>query len=666
MQQRLTTSLPGLLWLPLAALLLWLAWPGLAGPFVFDDLPNLERLQQLQGQLSWNHLGQYLASFHGNPGRPLATLSFLINDVGWPSTPWGFKYTNLLLHMLAGLMSFGLARALALAYDSHGCDSSKHTTRAAWIGLIAAAIWLLHPIQVSAVFLVVQRMTILSALFVLVGLWAYVALLQRAATAIGVFFALSMLALFTVLAFLCKENGALAPLYAWVLHTTLLRNVLDLKRLPARPLALSAVTFAALLPFVAFVLRPDSWLDFSNRAYTLGERLLTQPRVLMDYLQSIVLPRLSGGGSVFHDDYVFSTGWLTPPATLLALIAVAALLATGIALRRRKPWLSLAILWFLAGHSVESTFVSLELYFEHRNYLPLFGIALALARAVTTCPARYRSAAAAVVLMWLALAAFVTRQQAHIWSSEVLMAEIWGAERPASSRAVQLRAKVRFDRGDLAGARAVFSEALARGTGDGNAALYVLLLDCHLRKPIPASQLSGVREALSAELADIGTSNLVTQLREQATSQQCPGFTLDEWFGLTDAMLKNPRRHGLHFIYHERARARQSQRDLDGTLTALEAAYKAQPAVERANLIAGIFASAGLFDEARQWAITARDLRVPPFKAWLQQRARNSAQLLKAIDDGKRQAEARSLTPPKPAPALPADPHSETAHPPTP
>jgi hypothetical protein len=154
-----------------------LLWPGIHGPFLFDDGPNLQNLRDLNGHLSRQSIGVYLSLFTGSPGRPLSALSFLINDVAWPSQPLGFKLTNLWIHLLNGVLVFGLARTLAGAY----CGPSL---RADLIALVTAAIWLLNPIQISAVFLTVQRMAELVATAMFAGLWGFFALSMRAQTAL--------------------------------------------------------------------------------------------------------------------------------------------------------------------------------------------------------------------------------------------------------------------------------------------------------------------------------------------------------------------------------------------------------------------------------------------------------------------------------------------------
>lgn len=626
---------PALLWPAIGLVVLALLWPGLSGPFLFDDMPNLQHLAHVGGTLEWPRIGSYLASFQGNPGRPLAAMSFLINDVAWPSTPFGFKYTNLMLHLLAGLMAFGLARALVLAYS--GGETAEDLRQAGWCGLVASAIWMVHPIQVSPVFLVVQRMTILSAIFVMAGLWTYITLMRRARNAAGVFTALATLASFTALAILCKENGALALLYAWVLHATVLRPMVTGDRaVPGSALARVSIPLAAILPFAALLLDFDAEGNYAMRPFTVLERMLTQSRVIVDYLHAILIPRLGGGGSIFHDDYLVSTGWLNPPATLLCTLLLGGLAVLAWRLRSRFPWAALAVFWFLAGHALESSFLSLELYFEHRNYLPLLGIAMAVAHAVVHAPVRWRRTAGLVLAAWLAMAAFVTHAQAKVWGNEVLLAEIWGAEHPGSSRAVQVRAKVRYERGDSDGARRLFRAAAEQRVGDANAWLYLLLLDCYVDRVTTPQAIERARVQIANQLPDYGTFDQLGLLRERAASQRCAGFGLAEWLDLSEAMLANPRRHSLDLLYYQRGLAFQSLRDFDGTIRSFETAYRVAPQVSYARTLAITFLSADSYAEALRWAVVARDAPMPRIKAWLSQRQPASLALIEHIEQARR------------------------------
>src|ERR1051325_8574616 len=76
-------------------------WPALRGPFLFDDLRNLPLLARAGGIVDWPTFALWtFGGTAGGFGRPLAMATFLLNDVGWPSDPWSFKYTNLMLHLL--------------------------------------------------------------------------------------------------------------------------------------------------------------------------------------------------------------------------------------------------------------------------------------------------------------------------------------------------------------------------------------------------------------------------------------------------------------------------------------------------------------------------------------------------------------------------------------
>ena len=70
---------------------------------------------------------------------------------------------------------------------------------------------------------------------------------------------------------------------------------------------------------------------------------------------------------------------LFPPwTTLPALASIPALLRLALVVRKKQPLVSLGVLWFFTGHLLESTILPLEIAHEHRNYLPLLGIIIAM------------------------------------------------------------------------------------------------------------------------------------------------------------------------------------------------------------------------------------------------------------------------------------------------
>ena len=141
--------------------------PGLNGPFLFDDPPNLilPINAWLSGQTGWHEV--LLGNRSGLLGRPLSMLSFIANAATTGLAPLPFKATNLAIHLLCGLLIYVLISRV-LTRDP------QLRTRAKLAALLVSAVWLLHPMQVSTVLYIVQRMAQLSTMFMLLGLLVFV------------------------------------------------------------------------------------------------------------------------------------------------------------------------------------------------------------------------------------------------------------------------------------------------------------------------------------------------------------------------------------------------------------------------------------------------------------------------------------------------------------
>ncbi|MEO9080180.1 MAG: hypothetical protein ABI268_12840, partial [Rhodanobacter sp.] len=185
-------------------------WQGLAGPLVFDDITNLSPIAAwMAGKISLHSL--VFENHSGLFGRPLSMASFALNAAITGPGVWGLKLGNLLLHLGNGLLVYALFVALL---RSSGCTRQPlPPTALRWLPVLAAALWLLHPLLVSTVLYTVQRMAMLSTSFMLLGMLIYVQ--ARRALAEGrrpraAFIRLLLgVGACTVLASLAKENGAL-------------------------------------------------------------------------------------------------------------------------------------------------------------------------------------------------------------------------------------------------------------------------------------------------------------------------------------------------------------------------------------------------------------------------------------------------------------------------
>jgi tetratricopeptide (TPR) repeat protein len=408
-------------------------WPGLGGGFVFDDFPNIVdnvRLHVTDGNpQAW--IAATLSSPSSELQRPLAMLSFAINHYFTGLDPAPMKATNLAIHALNALLVFGLVRRLLSALPDAG--------RAAGVAAFVAAAWALHPINLMPVLFVVQRMESLSHTFVFAGLWVYLAArLRQQAGGSGWAGVVGGIVLGTGLGLLAKESAVLLPVYALALEVFVLgfrgaQARVDRRLVAMFGLVLVVPALAGSMWLLSRSLRPGAWNAFD---FGLGERLLTEPRVVLDYLRWTLLPDL-GELSLYHDDFAPSRGLWSPPSTALAIAGVAALAGLAVAMRRRRPLLGLGLAWFLGAHLLTATFVPLELVFEHRNYFASLGACLALADVLLRlprAPGRRRLGILAAAGMLL-LFAGATHLRAREWSHPVRFSMSEVAKHPGSPRA---------------------------------------------------------------------------------------------------------------------------------------------------------------------------------------------------------------------------------------
>jgi protein O-mannosyl-transferase len=167
-------------------------------------------------------------------------------------------------------------------------------------------------------------------------------------------------------------------------------------------------------------------------------------RILWYYIRLLVIPSVNELG-LFHDDIPLSTNLFTPYTTFLSVVGILALLIFALIRIRRYPIISFAILWFLAGHLLESTVFGLELVYEHRNYLPSFGIMFALCYFLISHTPKANSSNKIWILLICATAimlGFATWSRANTWKDTLLLAESMAERHPLSPRANDFAARV--------------------------------------------------------------------------------------------------------------------------------------------------------------------------------------------------------------------------------
>lgn len=531
MSEHIRTALQVMLGLGFAlGLTVLVYWNGLTGSFILDDGANIV-IAHIPGS-DWDGF-IYSITHNGSGllGRSVSMVTFVLTGLQYGLDPWGYKYHNLLLHLLNGVLLFRFLQLLLPQLDHR--QSARHVLA---ISGGAAAIWLLHPLLVSSVLYAVQRMTQLSAFFTLLALLAYLkARLNLESLWRYLLFGWVLFPLCALLAVLSKENGALLPFYVLLIEVCAFHCNVAAMRTSWRVSAL--VLIFGLIPIVlglgALLINFESLINFNGRTFTLEERLLTQLHALFFYVRLILLPRVSAM-SLFHDDFPVQTGF--DAATLALLLFWITVVVLAWRLRSRSAVFSFGLFWFLVSHLLESTIFPLELVFEHRNYMAAVGLILPLVHAVFTIGfvAHVRFMVPVIMLVF----AFLTATRASEWGDHELFTMIALTEHPGSGRAHNnyvnlLSTRRQYD-------RAVEQlEIMSTAQADTGVYLHKLLLKCGLQIRDDAD-LVLLEERLNSRPVSVYTLNGLQALINNVAEGRCKHVTLDELEQLVITALEFP------------------------------------------------------------------------------------------------------------------------------
>lgn len=518
----------GLLWLLLICTCAWIYAPGFDGPSLLDDNSNLAVLNQLEeGSISLENV--VLGNRSGPLGRPISMLSFSLERLYIDAGLRGTKQFNLALHILIASLMGMLAAAVfrCLQYPS-----------AAVLGLCVAALWLLSPLFTSTALYTVQRMAQLSTLFTLIALLTYMVARSVSGWRRVVSGLLCILAL--MMAPLSKENGLLAIPLLMLLEVVVLRfkcaTAAAEQRL--RKVYWTLLVLAVVAVVAALVLRPEIVTrGYIHRDFTLFERLLTQTRILWVYVGQLVWADPAALG-ILQDDQLLSRSVFEPLTTLWALLAWLAVAALTVfwCLRPGTAALGFGMAFFMLAHSMESTVFPLELYFEHRNYLPGFGLFLTLVAAAFWLQSRLPALRGWLLLLLvvsLGRSALLTATEAEVWSNSHLFYFTAVNRFPESARSNSELSRTLAESGYLQEAL-VFAEranALDEGTG-----LRLLLrratLTCIAEPRLPASLFESA--VLSpGDFSDDAATETFYLMVKAVVDGRCPDTDV---LALTDAL----------------------------------------------------------------------------------------------------------------------------------
>ncbi|MFH1800179.1 MAG: tetratricopeptide repeat protein [Candidatus Omnitrophota bacterium] len=388
----------------------------LNAPFYFDDQHRIIRNLSLRPSISLERIWE---SF---PTRFVANISFALQYSLTGLSPWGFHLTNLLIHLLAALAVFGIARSLLRT------PALKNTLPASHQDLFAlgtAFLFVAHPIQTQAVTYVVQRMTSLAALFYLATLWFY---LKARLENTRYFWSVS---LFMLLAMLTKEISITLP------FTILL---IDVCFFPFSPIETVSKKLRRWIPFAAclliipliFITFPEHLIGnlppLDDKIYR-WDYLLTQFRVIRTYLRLLFFPI----DQCLDYEYPLSTGW-GDLNTWSAFFLLLGIFSLAIALFKKYRLLSFGILFFFLTLIPESSFFpAKDVIFEHRLYLPMVGFCFFAASVLTKFIKTSGLFRFVLIALALILGTLTYRRNA-VWANELLFWQDQTRAAPLQSR----------------------------------------------------------------------------------------------------------------------------------------------------------------------------------------------------------------------------------------
>ena len=332
----------------------------------FDDFTNIVKNENVHLKtLSWDNIIKtfYVKGFEKKGIiRPLSYLTFALNYYIGGGNVFGYHVVNFAIHYMASIFLF------LIIYNTLRLPllNGRYEKNAYAVALLSVIFWATHPIQVTAVTYIVQRMASMAGMFYIMAMYFYLKGRTKSSTKKRIaLFALCGIA--AMLSFASKENAAMLPVSIFFYDLFLIQGLTSEN--------VKKNLKIVILPLLIILVLGHFYVDLSTifdeyklRPFTLWERILTEPRVILFYLSLILYP-VNSRLTMLHD-FEISGSLLTPWTTLPAILFILIIISIAFWFGRKRPLISFCIIFFFINHIIEGSIIPLELIFEHTNYLP--------------------------------------------------------------------------------------------------------------------------------------------------------------------------------------------------------------------------------------------------------------------------------------------------------
>lgn len=539
MQKSLKTSclLFGFFTLALTVFLVY--QQGLHGGFMFDDYSNIEQNPHIRiTQLNTSTLSD--SAWSGNAGplkRPVAMLSFALNYYfadGHQHT--ALKLTNLAIQIGCAWLLFIFCLQI-LRLPSIKKSSAIKGKALPFIAFSIALLWAVHPINLTSVLYIVQRMTSLSTLFTLATLIFYLKarvsptprdfknLLCYSASFISFLFAN-----------FSKENALLIPLYCVLIEWVFFYQASPwtfFKTIPQRSKWIIGLCLGLISLVIGLYALNYASHGYGHRTFTLVERVLTESRVICFYISLIVLPRINAFG-LFHDDIALSSSIIDPWTTIVAIIFIVSLITVAIRAREKKPLFSFGVLLFFTAHLMESTIFGLEIAHEHRNHFASIGILIALTGQFIHHSPFNKKAYIFVMGGFFIIFALTTSLRSYQWKDNFHLAQYEASHHPSSPATQTLLSDAAYKAKHYDIAEGAINTARKLDPLESSYAINSQVLAVLLKKPLSEALNKEIKSKLKenpfSASTQIALSHISTHLNNEAFKPLQPYFI--EWLSV--------------------------------------------------------------------------------------------------------------------------------------